>query len=199
MAKELSMTASAFQKREKRAKNKIVAVVVDAPEASQNAPETLAVVVRDAVVELTPAQPKILRVGHAFIKGKGKNDKPKKDSIWGIMQHGDVLIKFFGRRNGAIRFQQEPIALLEGALKLYEHKLAGTDAKKLKHEDLDEAAQKQLLGEDWPQPLFEKYKASLEAGKVDVRSDVRAEQTKGEEVREQPAWPWPTAAMFENV
>ncbi|MEX3840303.1 hypothetical protein [Paraburkholderia sp. BR10882] len=197
MTKELSMTPNAVQKREKRAAKKIVAVVVDAPETSQNAPEALAVVVRDAVVELKPAQPKIIKIGHAFIKGKGKNDKPKKDSIWGIMQHGDVLVKFFGRRNGAIRFQQEPIAFLDAALKLYEHKLAGTDAKKLKHEDLDEAAQKQLLGEDWPQPLFEKYKTSLEAGKVDVRSEAPA-TTKGENVREQEQvpWPWPTSASM---
>lgn len=194
MAKELSMTANAIQKRAKRAAKKIVAVVVDAPETSQNAPEALAVVVRDAVVELKSEQLKILKVSHAFIKGKGKNDKPKKDSIWGIMQHGDVLVKFFGRRNSAIRFQQEPISLLDAALKLYEHKLAGTDAKKLKHENLDEAAQKQLLGEDWPQPLFEKYKASLKAGKVDVRSDG----PKGEDIREQEQapWPWPKAAQF---
>jgi hypothetical protein len=126
----------------------------------------------------------VLKVGHAFIKGKG-TAKPKKDSIWGILVTDDYLVKFFGRRGSAMRFKQEPIASLDAALELYQHKLAGTDAKKLKHEDVAESEQKALLGEDWPQPLFDKYKQALADGKVDLPI-----------VRKPAAWEWPTAAKM---
>ncbi|WP_175658233.1 hypothetical protein [Burkholderia vietnamiensis] len=149
MAKELSMSADAVRKRQQRAAKK-------------------------AIVAQPIQGPVILKVGHAFIKGKG-NAKPKKDSIWGIMQYGDVLVKFFGRRGGAMRFKQEPITELDAALELYAHKLAGTDAKKLKHSDLDAATQKELLGDDWPQPLFDKYTHALEEGKVDRRTSAADE------------------------
>jgi len=119
----------------------------------------------------------VIKVGHAFVKGKG-SDKPRKDSIWGIMQNGDVLVKFFGRRNGGLRFKQEPIAELTAALELNGHKLAGTDAKKLKHDDLDTAKQAEMLGADWPQSLFDKYTAALAEGKIDLRVAKLPEEPK---------------------
>ena len=85
------------------------------------------------------------------------------------MQNGDFLVKFFGRRGGGMRFKQEPIAELTAALDLYANKLAGTDAKKLKHDDLDAAKQAEMLGADWPQSLFDKYTAALAEGKIDLR------------------------------
>jgi hypothetical protein len=147
MIKELSMTPDAIRKREKRAAEQ-------AAEAMQQLSQQLN--------EAIPQQPEftVLKVGHAFIKGKG-NDKPKKDSIWGILLTGDVLVKFFGRRGGAMRFKEEPISALDAALDLFMHKLAGTDVKKLKHVELDASEQKTLLGDDWPAPLFEKYKQAL--------------------------------------
>ena len=113
--------------------------------------------------------PKILKVGHAFIKGKFANDKPKKDSIWGLMQSDEHVIKFFGRRGGSVRFKQEPIAELEAALTLFQQKLDGTDAKKLKHDDLDQAKQDELLGADFAAKLIEKYTAALTDGNIDFR------------------------------
>ena len=170
MAKELSMTPDAIRKRQQRAaKNAIVAQPIQGPV--------------------------VLKVGHAFIKGKG-NDKPKKDSIWGIFQHGDKLVKFFGRRGGAVRFKQEPISELDAALELYAHKLAGTDVKKLKHEDLSIEQQKELLGENWLQPLFEKYEKALEEGKVDVRAPTPKEQQPVKQATQVGAWQWPKAEMF---
>lgn len=170
MIKELSMTPDAIRKRELRAKAKMAEL---ARQMELN----------------TPQQPDftILKVGHAFINGKG-NAKPKKDSIWGILLTGDVLVKFFGRRGGAMRFKQEPIAALDDALDLYMHKLAGTDAKKLKHVEVDAAEQKALLGDDWPQPLFEKYKQALAEGKVDLPIVVKP-----------AAWEWPTAAKMNQA
>jgi hypothetical protein len=109
----------------------------------------------------------VVKVGHALVKGKGKNDKPKKDSIWGVMVYGYDVVKFFGRRGGAIRFKLADS--LEEATTLYGHKLAGTDAKKLKHVDLDSTAQTELLGADWPQSLFDRYKQALTESKVDSR------------------------------
>lgn len=113
--------------------------------------------------------PQILKVGHAFIKGKFANDKPKKDSIWGLMRTDEHVIKFFGRRGGSVRFKQEPIAELEAALTLFQQKLDGTDAKKLKHDDLDQAKQDELLGADFTAKLIEKYTAALTDGNIDFR------------------------------
>jgi hypothetical protein len=89
----------------------------------------------------------VINVGHAFIKGKGPNDKPKKDSLWGLLQAGDLVVKFFGRKGGAMRFKVADS--LDEAQALYAHKLAGTDAKKLKHQDLSAEQQKGLLGDAW--------------------------------------------------
>lgn len=38
----------------------------------------------------------MLFVGHAFIKGKGKDAKPKKDSIWGVMKAEALVAKRTG-------------------------------------------------------------------------------------------------------
>jgi hypothetical protein len=168
MIKELSMTPDAIRKRELRAQAKMAELAT-------------------AIDQAIPQQPEytVLKVGHALIKGKG-NAKPKKDSIWGILLTGDVLVKFFGRRGSAMRFKQEPISALDAALDLYMHKLAGTDAKKLKHVELDATEQKTLLGDDWPQPLFDKYKQALAEGKVDLPIVVKP-----------AAWEWPTAAKMQ--
>ncbi|MFM0554781.1 hypothetical protein P0D69_27995 [Paraburkholderia sediminicola] len=168
MIKELSMTPDAIRKRELRAQAKMAELAKEMALPQQ-------------------AEYTVLKVGHAFIQGKG-NAKPKKDSIWGILLTGDTLVKFFGRRGSAMRFKQEPITALDDALDLYMHKLAGTDAKKLKHVELDTAEQKTLLGDDWPQPLFDKYKQALADGKVDLPLVVKP-----------AAWEWPTAAKMEAV
>jgi hypothetical protein len=181
MTKELSQSKEAIAKRAKRASNRAVVTIVEAPVAVE------AQVVEE--VQATTQQPEymVLKVGHAFIKGKG-NDKPKKDSVWGILLTGDVLVKFFGRRGSAMRFKQEPISALDAALDLYMHKLAGTDAKKLKHVELDATEQAALLGEGWPQPLIDKYKQALAEGKVDLPIVVK------------PAvWEWPTAAKMQAM
>lgn len=122
----------------------------------------------------------ILKVGHAFIKGKFANDKPKKDSLWGLMRTDEAVIKFFGRRGGSIRFKQEPISELEAALKLYQQKLDGTDAKKLKHDDLDADKQAELLGTNFSQELCEKYEAALAEGKIDYRIAKVDDEADGE-------------------
>ncbi|MGY6156652.1 hypothetical protein [Paraburkholderia graminis] len=166
--KELSMTPEAIAKRAKRAQAKMAELATAIDQAIPQRPEFT-----------------VLKVGHAFIKGKG-SDKPKKDSIWGILLTGDVLVKFFGRRGSSMRFKQEPISALDDALELYRHKLAGTDAKKLKHVEVAESEQKALLGEDWPQPLFDKYKQALADGKVDLPIVVKP-----------AAWEWPTAAKMQ--
>jgi hypothetical protein len=70
---------------------------------------------------------------------------------------------------GRMRFKQEPISELDAALDLYTQKLAGTDTKKLKHNDLTEQEQSQLLGDNWLQPLFAKYQQALKNGKVEIR------------------------------
>jgi hypothetical protein len=129
----------------------------------------------------------VVKVGHAFVKGKG-NDKPKKDSLWGLLQAGDKVVKFFGRRGGALRFKFADS--MDEALALYKQKLDGTDAKKLKHIDLDASKQTELLGADWPQSLFDKYKAVLAEGKVDQRAKAPAEQP----VQPVQAAPTPQAA-----
>jgi hypothetical protein len=168
MIKELSMTPDAIRKRELRAQAKMAELAAEINQAIPQQPEYT-----------------VLKVGHALINGKG-NSKPKKDSIWGILLTGDVLVKFFGRRGSAMRFKQEPISALDAALDLYMHKLAGTDAKKLKHVELDATEQKTLLGDDWPQPLFDKYKQALAEGKVDLPIVVKP-----------AAWEWPTAAKMQ--
>ncbi|QNB14285.1 hypothetical protein G5S35_22365 [Paraburkholderia tropica] len=148
----------------------------------------------------------VIKVGHAFIKGKGPNDKAKKDSLWGLLQAGDKVVKFFGRRGGALRFKFADS--MDEALALYQQKLDGTDAKKLKHVDLDAGKQTELLGADWPQSLFDKYKQTLADGKVDQRAKAPAEQQaqpeqaapaatkaparKAAPEQADPApWPWP--------
>ncbi|MEZ0602974.1 hypothetical protein ACAX43_12585 [Paraburkholderia sp. IW21] len=147
-AKALSMSPDAVRKREQRAQEKMAELAKEM-ELPQQAEFT------------------VLKVGHALVKGKG-TAKPKKDSMWGIFVSADVLVKFFGRRGSAMRFKQEPIAALDAALELYQHKLAGTDAKKLKHVEVAEPEQKALLGDDWPQGMFDRYKQALADGKVDV-------------------------------
>lgn len=151
--KELSMTPDAIAKRAKRAQAKMaeLAKQMELPEV--------------------PVQPQpeftVLKVGHAFIKGKG-TAKPRKDSVWGILVTGEVLVKFYGRRGGAIRFKQEPISALDAALVLYGHKLAGTDVKKLKHVEVLESEQTALLGEGWAEAMFARYKQALAEDKVDT-------------------------------
>jgi hypothetical protein len=133
------------------------------------------------------SNPKILKVGHAFVKGKFANDKPKKDSIWGLMQTDEHVIKFFGRRGGSIRFKQEPISELAAALTLYQQKLDGTDAKKLKHDDLDDAKQAELLGADFAAKLIEKYTSALTEGNIDTRIAKVQEDDDAGEATEKPA------------
>ncbi|EJO57340.1 hypothetical protein [Burkholderia multivorans] len=146
----------------------------------------------------------VVKVGHAFIKGKGPNDKPKKDSLWGLLQAGDKVVKFFGRRGGAVRFKFADS--MDEGLALYQQKLDGTDAKKLKHVDLDAAKQTELLGTDWPQSLFDKYKQTLADGKVDQRAKAPAEQPAAPAAKKAPAqeteqqaaqepWPWPKSPV----
>lgn len=131
----------------------------------------------------------VINVGHAFIKGKGPNDKPRKNSIWGVMAAGDAHVKFFGRVGGAIRFKRADS--LDEAMKLYDQKLAGTDAKKLPHVDLSAAAQKELLGADWPESLYARYKDALKKGAVDVRKGDGKQESKPVVTAEVAAWPWP--------
>ncbi|MFM0257120.1 hypothetical protein [Paraburkholderia sediminicola] len=174
MIKELSMTPDAIKKRELRAQAKMAEL------AKQ--------------MEL-PQQPEftVLKVGHAFIKGKG-NAKPKKDSVWGILLTGDVLVKFYGRRGGAIRFKQEPISALDAALVLYGQKLAGTDVKRLKHDEVAESEQTALLGEGWSEALFARYKQALADNKVDTYVAQSAAKPQPAVDPRQTAWKWPTAA-----
>ncbi|WP_179400677.1 hypothetical protein [Burkholderia guangdongensis] len=191
MAKQLSMTPDAIKKREKRAADKQAqAVEQNVPVVDQSDAGSPAEVAPDSV-HVPEAKPvggtSVCFVGHAFIKGKGKNDKPKKDSIWGVMHVGDQYVKFFGRVGGALRFKVADC--LEEAKDLYAQKLDGTDAKKLKHVDLAPSKQVELLGNDWPDSLFARYTEALERGAVDAR--------KPEHVQVQPepaAWPWPRSA-----
>ncbi|MBU9639586.1 MULTISPECIES: hypothetical protein [Burkholderia cepacia complex] len=141
----------------------------------------------------------VINVGHAFIKGKGPNDKPKKDSLWGLLQAGDLVVKFFGRKGGAMRFKVADS--MDEAQALYAHKLAGTDAKKLKHQDLSAEQQKGLLGDAWPESLFTAYKKALQAGKIDQRNASKAAPEAPQAPASVPAtteaapWPWPKSPV----
>lgn len=180
MSKEFSMTPDAIRKREKRAQAKAAQVITvertdeqinisaaNAPETAQNVPEHVATQLVEVALEQSAIAMSVLFVGHAFVKGKGKDAKPKKDSIWGVMQADAQYVKFFGRVGGALRFKVADS--LDEAKDLYGQKLAGTDAKKLKHVDLAPSKQAELLGNDWPSSLFAKYAEALKKGAVDQR------------------------------
>lgn len=195
MTKPLSMTPSAIKKREQRAAAKSITTlyiggvnitekrkheanfvgpiapnmsqaaadaVVAAPGKPQEAQEPTPVVDQAPSSEMF-----VMVVGHAFIAGKG-TDKPKKDSLWGILNDAGVLVKFFGRRGGALRFKLADSR--QEAMELYKLKLAGKDVKKLAHVDLTPSKQRQLLGADWPASLFAKYKDAKTHNAVDGRS-----------------------------
>lgn len=175
MEKQLSMTADAIRKREARMQLKAEAAAQNAPLAAPKSHQAPVDVAPGAVqVQETNAVggSSVCFVGHAFIKGKGKDAKPKKDSIWGVLQAGDQYVKFFGRVGGAMRFKVADS--LEEAQALYGHKLAGTDAKKLKHVDLAPSKQVELLGNDWPDSLFAKYADAMGKGAVDQREKAAA-------------------------
>ena len=181
MNKQLSMTPDAIRKREKRAQEK------------QAAGETMQQICNDMdsmVVAHKPEQAApqavftVLKVGHALVKGKG-TAKPKKDSCWGYGVFDGVIVKFFGRRGSAMRYKTEPLSNMAAVEALYAQKLAGTDAKKLRHTDLSAEQQIELLGENWFADLVEKYKKALSEGKVDVYVVPLSDRP----------WPWPKSPV----
>lgn len=184
MNKPLSMTPSAIKKRKARAAAKSTTVLYlggvninakrehEANFVGPITPETpqIALDATPVVQEQPSTGLSVVVVGHAFIKGKG-DAKPKKDSLWGVLEDGGVLVKFFGRREGALRFKLADSK--EEAMQLYQLKLAGKDVKKLAHMDLTPSKQAELLGDDWPASLYAKYRDAKTSRAVDERKRVR--------------------------
>jgi hypothetical protein len=71
------------------------------------------------------ANVQILAVGRALVQGaRGtRGGAPSKDSIWGIAKIDNALVKFFGRRNGVLRYKTEPLNQLAETLATFQVKL----------------------------------------------------------------------------
>ncbi len=121
------------------------------------------------------AKVEILKVGHALVPGvRGeKGGAPSKDSIWGIAFIDDVkhpgakrLVKFFGRRNGSLRFKTEKNTSMNEVLALFEAKKVG---KEYSYVELDDAKREELCP-GLVERVAEHFDRARKAGKLNQRS-----------------------------
>ncbi len=126
------------------------------------------------------AQVEILKVGHALVAGvRGeKGGAPSKDSIWGLAFVAGTLVKFFGRRGGALRFKTEKKASLPDALAMFEDKLAGKGMEysytEVSPKNLDD------LVPDLSTAISKGYSAAAKAGKVNKRATTKPAKVAAE-------------------
>lgn len=74
------------------------------------------------------AQVQILKVATALVQGaRGeRGGAPSKDSVMGLAQIDNALVKFAGRRGGVMHFKTEPLAKKDTVLADFEGKLTKT-------------------------------------------------------------------------
>lgn len=69
-----------------------------------------------------PAQIEILAAAHFYNEGKrgARGGAAQNDKVWGVAKIGSTLVRFWGRRNGKLRFKTEingmPVDLLREKL-----------------------------------------------------------------------------------
>lgn len=119
------------------------------------------------------AKVEILKVGHALVAGvRGdKGGAPSKDSIWGLAFVGGVLVKFFGRRGGVMRFKTEKKANLPEALTMFEDKLAGKGMEYSYTEVTGKALDE--LVPNLAETIGKGYYAAQKAGKINNRATAK--------------------------
>jgi hypothetical protein len=71
------------------------------------------------------ANVQILALGQALVQGSRgtRGGAPSKDSIWGLVQIDNALVKFFGRRGGQLRYKTEPLKAKDAAMAMFATKL----------------------------------------------------------------------------
>lgn len=121
------------------------------------------------------AKIEIVRLGHALIEGERgeKGGKPSKDSVWGIALISEKIVKFYGRRNGKLRFKVERKGTMDEAIELFNKKLAGKDVKGIQYVDISSA---KAIKETCPtirEDVAKGYSLAVREGKVNRNATVR--------------------------
>lgn len=128
------------------------------------------------------ANVQILACGRALVQGArgARGGAPSKDSIWGVAQIDNALVKFFGRTGGILRYKTEPMSAKEETLALFQTKLTKpfktTDGEQVVYNDVTATAEELVpgLGEQVRKGF---YKARS-AGKVNTRSTAAAKKVR---------------------
>lgn len=128
------------------------------------------------------ANVQILAVGRALVQGSRgtRGGAPSKDSLWGVAQVDNALVKFFGRTGGVLRFKTEPLAAKDAALAMFQVKLTkpfkSTEGEAVVYTDVTKSAESlipninEVVGKGF-------YKARS-AGKVNTRSTAAAKKAR---------------------
>jgi hypothetical protein len=117
----------------------------------------------------------IQALGYCTFKGtRGEaGGAPSKDSLWGVAFIGASLVKFYGRRNGTMRFKTVKKAELPEALTQFQEKQTGFPfGKKIDARYTDVTANH---GDYIPDlaALASSYYAAVKAKKVNTRATVK--------------------------
>jgi hypothetical protein len=128
------------------------------------------------------ANVQILAVGRALVQGArgARGGAPSKDSVWGLAQIDNSLVKFFGRTGGALRYKTEPLSAKAAALDTFQTKLTvpfkTNGGEPAVYSDVTATAEQVVPG--LAETVRKGFYKARSAGKVNTRSTAAAKKAK---------------------